>query len=138
MHELRVAQFELPERFGAYRARAGQRPMREQVLDILDELGVPNSPRVISEYALACLGIELPIAKFASLRRDEERGFRKDPLSKPAWVRARFEHGGLCTDSAVGCRFSLAGRAAPDGSAVAPRQPSCHAACAVETRCRRS
>jgi hypothetical protein len=86
MHELRVAQFESPDRFGAYRPRAGQRPMREQVLDILDELGVPNSPRVISEYALACLGIELPVARFASLRRDEERGFRKDPLSKPAWV----------------------------------------------------
>jgi len=86
MHELRVAQFELPERFGAYRTRAGQRPMREQVLDILDELGVPNSPRVVSEYALACLGIELPAVRFASLRRDEERGFRKDALSKPAWV----------------------------------------------------
>jgi len=86
MHELRVAQFESPERFGAYRTRAGQRPMREQVLDIIDELGVPNSPRVVSEYALTCLGIELPVPRFASLRRDEERGFRKDPLSKPAWV----------------------------------------------------
>jgi hypothetical protein len=86
MHELRVAQFESPERLGAYRNRAGQRPMREQVLDILDELGVPNSPRVISEYALACLGIDLPVPRFASLRRDEERAFRKDPLSKPAWV----------------------------------------------------
>ena len=86
MHELRVAQFESPERFGVYRTRAGQRPMREQMLDILDELGVPNSPRVVSEYALACLGLELPVARFASLRRDEERGFRKDPLSKPAWV----------------------------------------------------
>ncbi len=86
MHELRVLQFESPERFGAYRARAGQRPMREQVLDILDELGVPNSPRVISEYALTCLGVELPIGRFASLRRDEERAYKKDPLSKPAWV----------------------------------------------------
>jgi hypothetical protein len=86
MHELRVAQLESPDRFGAYRPRAGQRPMREQVLDILDELGVPNSPRVVSEYAQACLGIELPVARFASLRRDEERGFRKDSLSKPAWV----------------------------------------------------
>jgi hypothetical protein len=86
MHDLRVAQFEAPERFGAYRTRAGQRPFREQVLDILDELGVPNSPRVVSEYALTCLGIDLPVVRFASLRRDEERSFRKDPLSKPAWV----------------------------------------------------
>jgi len=86
MHDFRVAQLEAPERFGAYRTRVGQRPLREQVLDILDELGVPNSPRVVSEYALACLGIDLPVARFASLRRDEERSFRKDALSKPAWV----------------------------------------------------
>jgi hypothetical protein len=60
--------------------------MREQILDLLDELGVPSSPRVISEYAFACLGIELPIARFASLRRDEERGYMRDSVSKPAWV----------------------------------------------------
>jgi hypothetical protein len=86
MHELRVAQLESNEKLSTYRSRAGQRPMREQVLDILDELGVPNSPRVISEYATACFGLELPISRFASLRRDEERAFRKDPQSKPAWV----------------------------------------------------
>ncbi len=86
IHELRVVQFESPERFGTHRNRAGQRPMREQILDLLDELGVPSSPRVVSEYAFACLGIELPIARFASLRRDEERGYTRDSSSKPAWV----------------------------------------------------
>ena len=64
----------------------GQRPMREQVLDILDELGVPASPRVIGEVAAALFGRALPAARFASLRRDEERACRKDPMSRPAWV----------------------------------------------------
>jgi hypothetical protein len=64
----------------------GQRPMREQVLDILEELGVPASPRLISEIAVAHYGRPLPASRFASLRRDEERAYRKDALSRPAWV----------------------------------------------------
>lgn len=64
----------------------GQRPLREQVLDILDELEVPASPRVISEVAVARYGRPLPATRFASLRRDEERAWRKDPTSRPAWV----------------------------------------------------
>jgi hypothetical protein len=69
-----------------YAGFVGQRPMREQVLDILEELGVPASPRVISEISVACYGRPLPASRFASLRRDEERAFRKDSLSRPAWV----------------------------------------------------
>jgi hypothetical protein len=86
IHEVRVREFESPTRFGTYRTRAGQRPLREQLLDILDELGVPSSPRVVSDYAFACLGVELPVGRFASIRRDEERSYKKDAQSKPAWI----------------------------------------------------
>lgn len=84
--ELEVAQLAPLDRVKPAAGLAGQRPMREQVLDILDELGVPVAPRVISEVALACYGRSLPAARFASLRRDEERAYRKDPTSRPAWV----------------------------------------------------
>jgi hypothetical protein len=84
--ELEVAQLAPSDRVKTAAGLAGQRPMREQVLDILDELGVPVAPRVISEVALACYGRSLPAARFASLRRDEERAYRKDPTARPAWV----------------------------------------------------
>jgi hypothetical protein len=84
--ELEVAQLAPSARVKTASGLAGQRPMREQVLDILDELGVPVAPRVISEVALACYGRSLPAARFASLRRDEERAYRKDPTARPAWV----------------------------------------------------
>jgi hypothetical protein len=86
MDELKLAQLEEPERYGVYRPKAGQRPIREQVLDILDELGVPSSPRTVSEFAVASIGLEIPVNRFSSLRRDEERAYRKDHLARPAWV----------------------------------------------------
>ena len=86
IEELRLAQFEAPERFGLYRPRAGQRPMREQILDLVDELAVPVMPRTIFDYALATLNLSLPAERFASLRRDEERAYERDPHSRPAWV----------------------------------------------------
>lgn len=86
VQDLKLAQLEAPGRYGAYRSRAGQRPMRELVLDIIDELGVPCPPRVVSEFALACMDLHLPVARFASLRRDEERAYRKEPGARPAWV----------------------------------------------------
>src|SRR5262245_50199218 len=42
------------------RRRVRQRPFREIVLDLLDELGIPSPPRVVSEYAVARLGAPLP------------------------------------------------------------------------------
>jgi hypothetical protein len=63
----------------------GKRPMREQALDILEEIGVPSAPRTVSEIA-ACFGLSLPASRFSSLRRDEQRAFKKDPFSRPAWV----------------------------------------------------
>src|SRR5262245_42965163 len=61
----RVAEEPIP-----YAGLAGKRPMREQVLDILDEVTVPASPRVIGEIAAARYGHILPASRFASLRRD--------------------------------------------------------------------
>jgi hypothetical protein len=86
MEELRLAQFEEPERFGPYRGRAGQRPVREVVLDLTDELGVAVSPRLVSDYAVATLGLSIPPTRFGSLRRDEERAYTRDPHARPAWV----------------------------------------------------
>jgi hypothetical protein len=95
MEDLRLAQFEEPDRFGPYRGRAGQRPIREVVLDIADELGVPISPRLISDYAVATLGMSIPPTRFGSLRRDEERAYRRDPHARPAWVGPAINAAGL-------------------------------------------
>jgi hypothetical protein len=93
--ELALRQLEAPEAYGAYGRQAGQRPMREQVLDTLEEITVPASPRAISEFAAARFGLALPPDRFASLRRDEERAFRKDPTSRPAWVVPAINLAGL-------------------------------------------
>lgn len=84
--ELRLAQLEGPDRYGARGGLAGQRPLRELVLDTLDELGVPAPPRMISDFAMATHRYALPAERFASLRRDEERAYHKAQASRPAWV----------------------------------------------------
>jgi hypothetical protein len=84
--ELRLARFEAPDRYGSRGTLPGQRPIRELVLDTLDEVGVPAAPRLISDVALAVHGWTLPPERFASLRRDEERAYDKAPTSRPAWV----------------------------------------------------
>jgi len=95
MEDLRLAQFEEPDRFGVYRGRAGQRPIREVVLDMTDELGVPVSPRLISDYAVATLGLSIPPTRFGSLRRDEERAYQRDPYARPAWLTPAINAAGL-------------------------------------------
>lgn len=67
------------------RAVSGKRPMRELALDVIEEIGVPAAPRTVSDFA-GCFGLSLPSARFSSLRRDEQRAYMKDPLSRPAWV----------------------------------------------------
>jgi len=84
--ELRIVQFEAPQRFGGYGVSGGQRPMREQVLEILNEIGVPAAPRVVSDFADARCALVLPSARFASLRRDEAEAFKKNPNGRPAWI----------------------------------------------------
>jgi hypothetical protein len=86
MEELRLAEFETPDKFGEYLSRTAQRPTREIVLDVLDELKVPVPPRVISEYCMATLNLGVPATRFGSLRRDEERAYARDSYARPAWV----------------------------------------------------
>jgi len=47
--------------------------MRELCSDIVDEVGVPLAPATISEFSQITTGVDLPVSRFASLRRDEER-----------------------------------------------------------------
>lgn len=68
------------------RARGGGRVVREQVLDTLDEIGVPAPPALISELAFATTGTDIGASRFSSLRRDEERAARRDPAARPAWI----------------------------------------------------
>lgn len=68
------------------RPRAPGKTMREVVLDIVDEVGVPLAPATISEFSLITTGADVPVSRFASLRRDEERAARRDLHSRPAWV----------------------------------------------------
>lgn len=84
--ELKLLELSGTNHLGGAGTRAGDRPLREQVLDVLEEIGVPTSPRLLSEFAVARFLVPIPPERLASLRRDEERAFRKDPLSRPAWV----------------------------------------------------
>jgi hypothetical protein len=84
--DLRYAQNESRTTLSRPRARVAGKAMREIVLDILDEVGVPLAPSTISEFAQATTGIDVPASRSASLRRDEERAARRDLNARPAWV----------------------------------------------------
>jgi hypothetical protein len=74
---------------------AGQPPMREQVLNALDRIGVPATPREAAEVAFALTGTELVPGRFASLRRDEYRAYTNDPRSRPSYVVPAINAAGL-------------------------------------------
>lgn len=84
--ELRYAELEGRNIPATPRARLAGKTLREQVLDVLDEVGVPLAPITIVEFSVATTGIKLEASRFASLRRDEEKSARRDPTSRPAWV----------------------------------------------------
>jgi hypothetical protein len=84
--QLRYAQSESRAAVTRPRARAAGKTMRELVLDMLDEVGVPLAPSTVSEFIHATTGIDLAASRFASLRRDEERAARRDMNARPAWV----------------------------------------------------
>jgi hypothetical protein len=84
--DLKLTELESRDIPGTRRVRASGRTLREQTLDILDEIGVPLAPSAIAEFANATTGAGFQASRFASLRRDEERASRRDPLAKPAWV----------------------------------------------------
>src|SRR2546422_172885 len=60
---------ELEERTSAPRprSRAPGKTMRELVLDIVDEVGVPLAPSTISEFSQITTGVDVAVSRFASL-----------------------------------------------------------------------
>ena len=54
-------------------------PIREVVLEALDELGWPQNARFLEEYLWAKRQLQLDSRAFASLRRDELRAWRRSP-----------------------------------------------------------
>jgi len=68
------------------RARVTGKTIREQALDIMDEIGVAVSPATISEFSMATTGVDIAPSRFASLRRDEERAAQRDIGARPAWI----------------------------------------------------
>ncbi len=54
-------------------------PIREVVLDALDELGWPQNARFLEEYLWAKCQLQLDSRAFASLRRDELRAWQRAP-----------------------------------------------------------
>lgn len=63
-------------------------PAREQVHQVLELLGVPAAPRLISAVHGAFLSGVLAGTRLTSLRRDEERSFRSAPHSRPYYICA--------------------------------------------------
>jgi hypothetical protein len=84
--ELKLAHLDEREIAGKRPRRHSGRTLREQTLDILDEIGVAMAPSAIVEFASATSGVSFAASRFASLRRDEERASRRDFLAKPAWI----------------------------------------------------
>jgi len=61
-------------------------PIREVVLQALDELQWPQNAGFLEEYLWAKRQLQLESRAFASLRRDERRSWRRTPRSRAAYV----------------------------------------------------
>jgi hypothetical protein len=61
-------------------------PIREVVLDALNELGWPQNARFLEEYLWAKRQLQLDSRAFASLRRDELRAWRRTPGARSAYI----------------------------------------------------
>ena len=68
------------------RATTPGRPIREVVLDALNELGWPQNARFLEEYLWAKHQLQLDSRAFASLRRDELRAWRRSPGARSAYI----------------------------------------------------
>jgi hypothetical protein len=93
--DLRFVQLDTRVVSTAPRARVTGKTLREQILDVLDEFGVPATPTTVGEFSLATTGIELKASKFASVRRDDERAAKRDLNAKPAWIVPALSTSGL-------------------------------------------
>ena len=61
-------------------------PIREVVLDALNELSWPQNARFLEEYLWAKHQLQLDSRAFASLRRDELRAWRRSPGARSAYI----------------------------------------------------
>lgn len=61
-------------------------PAREQVHHVLSMLSVPAAPKLITAVHGAFFSGDLPAARLASLRRDEERSYRASPNARPYYL----------------------------------------------------
>ena len=68
------------------RATTPGRPIREAVLQALDELGWPQNAGFLEEYLWAKRQLQLDSRAFAPLRRDERRAWRHAPGARAAYV----------------------------------------------------
>jgi hypothetical protein len=64
----------------------GTPPIRDTVAEVLHLLGVPLPARAVSEVAAVVLDRSVPAARLASIRRDEERAYRRRPTARPEWI----------------------------------------------------
>src|SRR6201997_2147083 len=70
---------------GLRRSQPGP-PIREVVLEALDELGWPQNARFLEEYLWARRQLQLDSRAFAPLRRDERRAWRRAPGARAAYI----------------------------------------------------
>lgn len=61
-------------------------PARERVHHVLSLLSVPAAPKLITAVHGAFFSGDLPAARLASLRRDEERSYRASPNARPYYL----------------------------------------------------
>ena len=70
---------------GIRRSQPGA-PIREVVLEALEELGWPQNARFLEEYLWATHQLQLDSRAFASLRRDELRAWQRAPGARSAYI----------------------------------------------------
>jgi hypothetical protein len=66
--------------------RRGERSARQLLLAALARIGMPQQAGFLQEYVWACDRVDLDRRQFASLRRDEQRSWLKDPDGRIAFV----------------------------------------------------
>src|SRR5215469_4362839 len=63
-----------------------KRPVRELVLDSLDELGWPTYTRELTQYCKARYGRDIAPTRYGPLMKDEMQAFRPGTSRRPVWL----------------------------------------------------
>lgn len=61
-------------------------PIRQVVIDSLNDLSVPSSPRAIADYALARFEVRIDTRLLASARRDDRRAWESPRSHRPTYL----------------------------------------------------